>query len=93
MAESGEAMLLPVVSDSFASQWQMYSMRVRRSDIRTNLFHGHKDPEDERDLSLCRWAAGILIPFMDFLLSNTTGETFNAYEPEPAPMPLSTLVE
>lgn len=42
--------------------------------IRTNLFHGHKDPEDDRDVSVCKWAVSILIPLLDLLLSNTLGE-------------------
>jgi hypothetical protein len=62
-------------------------------EIRTNLFHGHKDPEDERDLSVCTWAASILIPLLDLLLSNTTGETLNTYDLEPEASPLRTAVE
>jgi len=56
--------------------------------IRTNLFHGHKDSDDERDLSLCHWAASILILFLDFLLSNTRGETFSGDDPKPEVAPL-----
>jgi hypothetical protein len=48
--------------------------------IRTNLFHGHKDSDDERDLSLCHWAASILILFLDFLIGNTKGEVLDASE-------------
>ncbi len=58
------------------------------SDIRTNLFHGYKDPDDERDMSLCHWAASILIPFLEFLDSNTTGEVKNVYERESPAVPL-----
>jgi hypothetical protein len=49
-------------------------------DIRSNLFHGHKDPEDERDLALCRWGASMLIALLEFLASNTTGEVLDAAE-------------
>jgi|SRR5208283_3589245 len=43
--------------------------------ITNNLFLGHKDPfHKKRDHILCDFGLSLLVPFLKFLLSSTTGE-------------------